>query len=317
MIRQFTSVAFVVTIMAFVSSCKEETKNYAADFEASMTDIGVGQAVNFEDNSIGAVMAWEWTFNGGSPSTASVKDPDGILYTEAGTYDVTLTITTDAGKSTETKTAYISVNVPDGGCGDLTTVTDIDGNVYSVVTIGTQCWMGENLKTAHYRDGSSIDQVTDDNTWKYSQSGAYCFYNNDNAYEAAYGKLYNWYAIDDARGICPDGWHVPQDSEFKTLVDYLGAADDVAGGRLKEDGTTHWDDPNTGGSNTSGWTGLPGGMRYREGQFDQEGKNGLFWSARRESESLAYFLTLTYNSEDALRTYIYKQSGFSCRCVKD
>ncbi|MBI1288333.1 MAG: PKD domain-containing protein [Flavobacteriales bacterium] len=317
MIRQFTSVAFIVTIMAFASGCKQETKNYAADFEASMTNIGVGQAVNFEDNSIGAVTAWEWSFDGGTPSTASVKDPDGILYTEAGTYDVTLTITTDAGKSTETKTGYIVVTVPDGGCGDLTTVTDIDGNVYSVVTIGTQCWMGENLKTSHYRDGSAIAEVSDSTQWKYLQTGAYCFYKNDNSFEATYGKLYNWYAINDSSGICPDGWHVPQDSEFKTLVDYLGASDGVAGGRLKEDGTTHWEDPNTGGSNTSGWTGLPGGMRYREGQFDQEGRNGLFWSARRESESLAYFLTLTYNSEDAFRTYIYKQSGFSCRCVKD
>ena len=315
MFKRLLPAFFAVAVVSIVG-CKEEEKDYGADFEANQTQIGIGQAVNFEDNSTGAT-AFEWTFQGGDPATSTDKNPDGILYTAAGEYDVTLKITTSQGDATETKTGFIEVTQLPGGCESLTTVTDADGNTYSVVTIGSQCWMGENLKTSKFRDGSAIPEVTDNEQWKNQLTPAFCWYNNDNSNDATYGKLYNWFAIEDARGICPDGWHVPSDAEYAVLTKYLGSADDVAGGRLKEEGTANWAAPNEMASNSSGFTGLPGGMRFQEGQFDHMGKNGLFWSSRRESESLAFYLTLTYNNAASYRTYIYKRSGFSCRCVKD
>jgi len=315
MSKRLFPVLLALATMTFVG-CKEEEKDYGADFEAEQTQIGVGQAVNFEDNSIGAT-GYLWTFQGGDPATSTEKDPDGILYTAAGEFDVTLTITTAQGDASETKNGYIVVTQLPGGCGETTTVTDIDGNNYSVVTIGSQCWMGENLKTSKFRDGSQIPQVTDDQQWKNLLTPAFCWYNNDNANDGTYGKLYNWFVIEDPRGLCPAGWHVASDAEYAVLTKYLGSADDVAGGRLKEAGTQHWEAPNEAASNSSGFTGLPGGMRFQEGQFDHMGKNGLFWSSSRDSESLANYLTLTYNSAASFRTRIYKRSGFSCRCVKD
>ncbi len=306
----------LTTLVVALFGCQEEEKDYGADFEAEQTNIGIGQAVNFEDNSIGAT-GYLWTFEGGDPATSTDKNPKGILYTAAGEFDVTLKITTAQGDATETKKGYIVVTQLPGGCGETTTVTDIDGNNYAVVTIGSQCWMAENLKTTRFRDGSAIPQVTDAQAWKTQLTPAFCWYDNDNGNDATYGKLYNWFAIEDPRGLCPTGWHVPSDAEFVVLTKYLGSADDVAGGRLKEAGTEHWEAPNTGASNSSGFTGLPGGMRFQEGQFDHMGRSGLFWSSRRDSESLAYFLTLTFNSAASYRTSIYKRSGFSCRCVKD
>ena len=233
MFKRLLPAFFAVAVVSIVG-CKEEEKDYGADFEANQTQIGIGQAVNFEDNSTGAT-AFEWTFQGGDPATSTDKNPDGILYTAAGEYDVTLKITTSQGDATETKTGFIVVTQLPGGCESLTTVTDADGNTYSVVTIGSQCWMGENLKTSKFRDGSAIPEVTDNEQWKNQLTPAFCWYNNDNSNDATYGKLYNWFAIEDARGICPDGWHVPSDAEYAVLTKYLGSADDVAGGRLKEE----------------------------------------------------------------------------------
>ncbi|MCF8460873.1 MAG: hypothetical protein K9G46_09120 [Flavobacteriales bacterium] len=315
MSKRLFPVMLALATITFIG-CEEEKKDYGADFEAEQTHIGIGQAVNFEDNSIGAT-SYLWTFEGGDPATSTEKDPEGILYTAAGEFDVTLKIGTAQGDASDTKQGYIVVTQLPGGCEGTTSVTDIDGNNYSVVTIGSQCWMGENLKTSKFRDGSQIAQVTDGEQWKNLSTPAFCFYNNDNSNNDTYGKLYNWFTIEDPRGVCPTGWHVPSDAEYAVLTKYLGSADDVAGGRLKEAGTLHWDAPNEAASNSSGFTGLPAGMRFQEGQFDHMGKNGLFWSSRRESESLAFYLTLTYNSAASYRTYIYKRSGFSCRCVKD
>ena len=155
--------------------------------------------------------------------------------------------------------------------------------------------------------------------WKNQLNSAFCWYdNNNNNNDATYGKLYNWFAIEESRGICPAGWHMPSDSEFAVLTKYLGSADDVAGGRLKEEGTTHLDAPNEAASNSSEFTGLPGGMHFQEGQFNHMGKNGLFSSSRRESESLAFFTlhSITIRLHHTELTSI-NEMVFSCRCVKD
>ena len=158
------------------------------------------------------------------------------------------------------------------------TVTDIDGNLYYAVIIGSQCWMAENLKTTKYRNGDAIPNVTDNTTWSALITGALCNYNNDANNMTTYGRLYNWYAVSDSRNIAPVGWHVPTDVELTTLTDYLGGLS-IAGNKLKEPGTTHWASPNTGAVNETGFTALPGGYRVSSGSFSNLGNNGYWWSS--------------------------------------
>ena len=139
----------------------------------------------------------------------------------------------------------------------VTTVTDQDGNVYHTVTIGTQVWMVENLKTTKYRNGDGIQNVTDSIAWWNLTSGAYCIYRNDVNNLATYGRLYNWYAVIDSRKLTPAGWHIPTDAEWTTLTDYLGS---TCGDKLKEKGPNHWGGDNT-ATNETGFTALPGGNR--------------------------------------------------------
>ena len=146
------------------------------------------------------------------------------------------------------------LNIPGNG------VTDIDGNTYSSVLIGNQEWMGENLKTTKYANGSSIPNITSNSSWQTLTSGAWCYWGNSSANNADYGKLYNWYVVSDSQNVCPANWHVPSQAEASTMINYLGGIG-VAGGKIKEIGTTHWKTPNMGATNTSGFTALPGGYR--------------------------------------------------------
>ena len=198
------------------------------------------------------------------------------------------------------------------------TVTDIDNNVYSCVTIGTQTWMVENLKTTHYRNGEDIPNITVGTDWSTLVTGAYCWYNNDAAtYKATYGALYNWYAVADARNIAPVGWHVATDAEWTTLTTFLGGAS-VAGGKLKEILYTHWQSPNTGASNSSGFTAFPGGFcSWGDGWFYNMGKSGYWWSSTAYDASYAWSRGLFYDLASASRLFDNKQNGFSVRCVRD
>ena len=198
------------------------------------------------------------------------------------------------------------------------TVTDIDGNVYSTVTIGTQVWLAENLKVTHYRNGEPIPKVTDNTEWSNLITGAYCNYDNDANNADTYGSLYNWYAVNDSRNIAPTGWHVPTDEEWQTLVDYLGG-DDIAGGKMKETGTTHWNSPNEGATNESGFSALPGGYRYGNGNYYSMGGNASFWSSTEyDSDSnYAWARYLFVNFPGILDNGSGKRYGFSVRCVRD
>jgi uncharacterized protein (TIGR02145 family) len=219
---------------------------------------------------------------------------------------------------------------PDPGCCDSDcppTVTDYDGNVYQTVLIGDQCWMMENLKVTHYRNGDPIPHVTDDGEWEGLSTGAYCEYGNNPANVATYGRLYNWYAVDDSRNIAPEGWHVPTDEEGKQLEMYLGMSQSEAdatgwrgtdeGGKLKEAGTTHWYAPNTGATNESGFTALPGGYRYSSGIFLGMGYFAYFWSSPENDSSYAWYRYLDRNNSQVLRSHPYEHYGFSVRCVRD
>ncbi len=199
------------------------------------------------------------------------------------------------------------------------TVTDIDGNVYNTITIGTQCWMKENLKVTHYRNGSSIPNVTDSVLWGNLTTGAYCIYNNEVNNSTTYGRLYNWYAVADSRNIAPSGWHVPTNGEWQILIDYLGDKP-LAGGKLKETGTTHWQSPNTGATNESGFTALPGGCRsdYNYYSFYGIGICGVWWSSSGVEDITACDASVSYNLNAAGRDCIaLKRYGLSIRCIKD
>lgn len=186
------------------------------------------------------------------------------------------------------------------------------------VTICTQVWMLKNLEVTAYRNGDPIPQVTDQATWAGLTTGAWCYYSNNSANGPVYGKLYNWYAVNDPRGLAPAGWHVPSDAEWATIETCLGGAS-VAGGAMKEAGTTHWTTPNTGATNSSGFTGLPGGGRYGSGTFGDVGGLGFWWSSTEASPTDAWSRYLSYGNGSINRngSGSGKKDGFSVRCLKD
>lgn len=191
---------------------------------------------------------------------------------------------------------------------DNITVTDIDGNVYNAVTIGTQVWMASNLKTLRYNDGAMISNAP-------AASGSYFFYNNNPDNKITYGALYNWYAVNTGK-LCPTGWHIPTDDEWTILTDFLGI--DVAGGKLKEKGTTHWNAPNEGATNETGFTALPGGLRaYFDGAYYTMGDVGNWWSSTAESTTHAWRRAMSYDGTNVSPSYQRKENGFSVRCIKD
>lgn len=208
---------------------------------------------------------------------------------------------------------------PTGNTVQNGTVTDIDGNVYKTVTIGTQTWMAENLKVTKYRNGDPIPNITVNSTWAALTSGAYCWYNNSAPNKTIYGALYNWYAVVDSRNLAPTGWHIPTDAEWTTLTTSLGG-ESVSGGKLKEAGTTHWISPNTGATNSSGFTALPGGFRVKDDRFfDGMGEYGLWWSNTEYPTETKYVLyrDMEFDEASVVRTNDFKYIGISVRCVKD
>jgi uncharacterized protein (TIGR02145 family) len=198
--------------------------------------------------------------------------------------------------------------------------TDIDGNVYDTIAIGTQVWMKQNLKTSKYRNGDPIPTNLNNTTWQNTTLGAYAIYDNTAANDNVYGKLYNWYAVADSRGLCPTGWHVPSDAEWTTLENFLGGSS-VAGGKMKAVSSL-WDSPNRGATNSSGFTGLPGGLRNFDGPFvfgpnAVFGNEGYWWSSTQHSSTNAWYRYLRYDSAYSDRDTYGKMHGLSVRCVRD
>ncbi len=215
---------------------------------------------------------------------------------------------------TVTLPPYYGVNSSAFKCG-VSSVKDYEGNTYNTVKIGNQCWLRENLKSTKLNDSTSIPNViSGGTTWAGLTTPAYCWYNNDYAtYGSVYGALYNWYTVNTGK-LCPLGWHVPSDAEWTQLSDYLGG-EGIAGGKLKEAGTTHWNSPNTGATNTSGFTALPGGGQLYD--FGQLGDLGNWWASNSLDIENAWTIDLrSYNSEILIDGNI-KKIGFSVRCVKD
>jgi len=224
--------------------------------------------------------------------------------------------------STTGDTLYLSagnwVIIPGISEAQPNTITDYDGNVYQTVVIGNQEWMAENLSTTKYNNGTAIPNVIDNTAWSNLTTPSYCWYNNDSTtYANTYGALYNWYSVETGN-LCPAGWHVPSDADWTILTDFLGG-EEVAGGKLKEIGTKHWNDPNTGATNESGFTALPGSHRYEYGSYLYIGDYGMWWSSTENSEDYAWYRVLykdySYISRDGYETG--KKAGFSVRCLQD
>jgi len=196
------------------------------------------------------------------------------------------------------------------------TVTDKEGNVYKTVTIGSQVWMAENLRSTKFRNGDPVPNVSANASWSVQKTSAYCFYNNDVSNKTGYGMLYNWFVVADPRNIAPAGWHIPSDEEWTALTNFLQGKSQ-AGGKLKETGTSHWSDPNTSAVNSTGFTALPGGYRAKDGVFKNMSFVGAWWATTEYTQSVAWYRYVDYGTGNIYGVSTYKTCGLSIRCIKD
>lgn len=214
-------------------------------------------------------------------------------------------------------------------CPNSPSITDIDGNVYGTVEIGDQCWMAANLKTTRYNDSTPIPNVTDNTAWTELTSGAWCNFDNESFYDATYGKLYNWFAA-ASPNICPQGWHIPAESEWQQLelalglpVDelyseslYRGSTENI-GGKMKAVSPL-WTPSNISPTNESGFSGIPCGVRYNyEGNFEGIDFYVGWWSASENNTLEGWYRLLQIQLAGILRNNIYKETGYCLRCVRD
>ncbi|MCF8370239.1 MAG: PKD domain-containing protein [Bacteroidales bacterium] len=272
------------------------------NFSASDSIIIVGESVSFTDLSTDSPITWDWDFGDGN---SSFEQNPTHVYDTVGIYTVMLTANNSYGSGTETKTNFITVESTDGHpCPEIPTF-EYEGQTYNTVKIGDQCWMKENL---NYE----------------TSSGSYC-YDDDPVNCETYGRLYIWNAIMNGEsgsndvpsgvlGICPSGWHIPSDAEWDVIVNYLGG-NNVAGGKMKEVGYEHWENPNEDADNSSGFTALPGGEKY--GTFNGLGSYGRWWSSTQFSPTQAWYRTMSGIWGGVYQDYTNKLKGFSLRCLKD
>ena len=257
-------------------------------------------------------VCWSTSVNPTIALATKTNDGNGI-----GLYTSTLTGLT--ANTTYHVRAYAtnSVGTSYGGDSSFTTLDSSFSTTTTTTIICNQIWMNKNLDVSTYRNGDPIPLVTDAATWYSLTTGAYCYYNNDSAtYAAVYGKLYNWYAVNDPRGLAPTGYHIPSDAEWTTLVNCLGGSA-VAGGAMKEAGLLHWYSPNYGATNSSFFGGLPGGYRGNVGHFDTYGNDGFWWTSTESLTTSAWDRYLDYSVISIYRNYNLKSTGCSVRCIKD
>jgi len=261
---------------------------------------------------------------------------------EVGEYVLSALARDDEDKS-DAVNIRVMLDTPGGFNPDLSygTLSDIDGNSYGTIEIGTQVWMAENLKVTKYPDGSPITQISGETEWNAMTPDvqAYCWYDNLTEYSDTSGALYTWAAAmngalssdtipSGVQGVCPDGWHIPSDAEWKVLEMFLGMSQADAdtydwrgsdeGGQLKETGFSNWAVPNTGGSNLSGFTAVPGGFRSAQGNFYSIDQYATFWTSGEEAGTdKAWYRTLHYDKEQVYRQYNDMRLGLSVRCIED
>lgn len=319
---QIISVAIVSFLLALTFSCKKEVPKFIPTVTTSAitsithtTAVGGGSIISDGGASIiSRGICWSTsqtpTINSSKtvePSNSRTFVSSIIGLNHSTTYYIRAyainSIGTAYGNEVSFKTAEANI-------------IDIDGNVYNTVTIGSQVWIKENLKTTKYRNGDIIGTTTPATLELLSQDNPkyqWAYAGNESTV-STYGRLYTWFAATDSRKVCPTGWHLPSDSEWNTLITFLGGE---AGSKLKETGTSHWISPNTGASNTSGFTALPGGHRQEGGAFVDIGDNAYWWSSTEGSLISAWGRTLHNNTVNVFTSSTPKSYGYSVRCVKD
>ena len=297
-----------------------------------------GEVISEGDQNIIRGICYSITSNPTISSDTTLNGTGPGVYTGAiqnlnpsTTYYVRSYATNSVGTSYGSEIIFITDTLPGVRCAGTPTVTDIDGNVYNSVQIGTQCWTQSNLRVRKYRNGDTIPTGLINSAWETTSSGAYAVYNNDTVYDGLYGKLYNHYAVTDSRGLCPTGWHVPSDGEWNVLVKYLDPNADtvcsgcwqspIAGGALKSMATqptpSGWASPNTGATNSSGFTAPPGGLRNFNGDFYFMSGIGYWWSSSVFSGSVAWSRNLYGGNSLIYRDGSIRAYGFSVRCCRD
>jgi uncharacterized protein (TIGR02145 family) len=226
----------------------------------------------------------------------------------------TNSIGTAYGNDLEFVTGFLNPNLTYG------IVNDIEGNTYPTIEIGSQTWMAKNLKTSKFADASIIPNITSDSAWSDLNSPSWCNFQNNASMDSVYGKIYNWFAVIDDHNLCPLGWHVPTDSDWTTLINFLGGYT-VAGGKMKSlNGWNNSQGQSGNGTNESGFSGLPGGYRNgNAGGFLGIGNYGGWWSSTEVSISNlnSYYVYITNSSTEIPMSIGSKPNGFSVRCIKD
>ena len=261
------------------------------------------------------------------PGSFTYNPPIGTILDEGNNQILSVEFTPNETSSYNIANSTVSINVIYNGISeaifnpDLTygTMFDIDGNSYRTITIGDQIWMAENLRTTKYRNGDNMPNINSNSEWVALTSGGYSNYDNETDLDklATNGSLYNWFAVSDNRNIAPEGWHVATYDEWTELANYLGGIT-VSGGKSKESGNSHWNSPNTGANNSSGFTALPTGRReYTDGSFINIGFNGFWWSSTAYNPDYSWYFQLNYDTEYINAANFHKQYGFSVRCVRD
>jgi uncharacterized protein (TIGR02145 family) len=314
------SILCILCLSLFITGCKKEG-------EAPV--VTTSSAKIIDQNS--AVFIGKVNSDGGSPITAR-----GFLVSTVNQkpdlWDYIIKCNTGIGTFSSTyygigngNTIYVRAfasNLAGTTYGDVIVLEDTN---YRSVTIGTQVWMVDNLKTLKYRNGETIPNITDLNIWSNLSSAAQCDYENTPAYTETYGRLYNWYAVNDPRNIAPFGWHIPSKEEWLTLINYLGG-EEVAGDKLKESGYLHWyydGNCSTFASNETGFTALPGGCLTNNVEIDSEwyfayvSQAGYWWTSSEKNSSHASCIEMmrfdghVFNFDDS------KNRAYSVRCIKD
>lgn len=316
----------LILLSLLIFSCSDDSTS--SDTEPPNPPSNPNPANNATSVSTNANLSWECSDPDGDPLTYDVyfgtsASPPLVNSGQSST-------TYDPGNLNEETTYYWKIEAHDdhgnstmGAVWQFTTtsgvtgtVIDIDGNVYQTIVIGDHEWIMENLRVTHYRNGDPIPTGYSNSQWSTLSTGAYCVYYDAPSNAETYGNLYNWFAVDDPRGIAPEGWHIPTDEEWTTLVNYLGGSS-VAGGQLKEAGFEHWNPPNTGATNERCFTALPGGCRGGDGYYYNLGLCGCFWSSTEYDTGGAWYRWLSYDSSEVYRDHSDKRCGSSVRCIRD
>jgi uncharacterized protein (TIGR02145 family) len=324
-LKVLSLLAYIGMLLTLTDSCKKEDSTVPVLTTSAVSNIAQTTATCSSNvSSDGGAIVWERGVCWNTGQTPSI--PDKKTFDSTGVGSFTSAITGLIPNTTYYVRAY-ATNRVGTGYGNVMSFktlnygieTDIDGNIYKIITIGTQIWMVENLNVIHYRNGDPITNVTDNIQWSNLTTGAYCDYGNSPGMSTIYGRLYNWYTVVDPRNFCPAGWHVPIDAEWTTLTSYLGG--DSSGDKLKETGTNHWLSPNTGATNESCFTALPGGYRIGNnidpGTCINMGYSGSWWSSTERDTYNALYWSMYNFADNAGSSWDNKRNGLSVRCVKD